>query len=157
VTQGITRRNALTGAALVGVAVPTLAACGGDHTPTSQAPTTSTPSGSATSPSSTSGGAAGGFATTADVPVGSGAVFADEGVVVTQPTEGTFKGFTNICTHQGCPMRDVTTTINCSCHGSQFSIEDGTNVTGPSGSPGGTVNDLPEVALEVKGNQISKA
>ncbi len=86
---------------------------------------------------------------TADVPVGGGKVFPDNEVVVTQPTEGTFVGFKNKCTHQGCVMQDVTKTINCSCHGSQFSIEDGSNVTGPNNSPPGTVNPLLEVELKV--------
>ena len=58
--------------------------------------------------------------------VGGGAIFADEKVVVTQPTEGEFKGFTGICTHQGCTVTAVTDgTINCACHGSKFSLEDG--------------------------------
>ena len=104
-TERISRRNALTGAALLGVAVPTLAACGGDDKSESMS--------------------------TGEVPVGGGKVFPDNEVVVTQPTEGTFVGFTNKCTHQGCVMQDVTKTINCSCHGSRFSIKDGSNVEGP--------------------------
>lgn len=45
---------------------------------------------------------------TSDIPVGGGKVFKDEEVVVTQPQAGTFKGFTAICTHERCIVRDVT-------------------------------------------------
>ena len=47
------------------------------------------------------------LAATSDVPVGGGAIFSDEKVVVTQPTEGTFKAFTAVCTHQGCVVSNV--------------------------------------------------
>ena len=54
---------------------------------------------------------------------------ADQNVVVTQPTQGTFEGFSATCTHQGCQLATVAGgTINCGCHGSQFSITDGGNV-----------------------------
>jgi len=70
---------------------------------------------------------------TAQVPVGAGAVFADQQVVVTQPSAGTFEAFSAICTHQGCTVNDVTGgTINCSCHGSMFDITDGSVVRGPA-------------------------
>ena len=36
------------------------------------------------------------------VPVGGGTVYSTEQVVVTQPSEGVFHGFSAICTHQGC-------------------------------------------------------
>jgi nitrite reductase/ring-hydroxylating ferredoxin subunit len=138
-TERISRRNALTGAALLGIGLPTLAACSGG--------------GPASAPPSDADGAS-----TADVPVGGGAVFgAPLNVVVTQPTKGKFVGFQNVCTHQGCPMRDVTTTINCSCHGSQFSITDGANVAGPNGQPAGSVNPLPEVELKITGTKIALA
>ncbi|MGD9958726.1 Rieske (2Fe-2S) protein [Nocardioides sp.] len=141
-TQGISRRNALTGAAVIGVAVPTLAACGSDDD----------------TPSSGSGSASGAdLATKSDIPEGSGKIFADAGVVVTQPTAGEFKGFTNICTHQKCPVASVTDTINCTCHGSKFSITDGSNVEGPSGSAAGSVAALAEVKLTIKGDEISTA
>ena len=52
-------------------------------------------------------------ATTADIPVGGGKIFADIQAVITQPTAGEFKAFSSICTHQNCPVADVTDTINC--------------------------------------------
>ena len=71
--------------------------------------------------------------TTSEIPVGGGTIFADEQVVVTQPTEGEFKAFTAVCTHQGCHVSSVSDgTINCACHGSQFSIDDGSVEPGPA-------------------------
>jgi Rieske Fe-S protein len=42
-------------------------------------------------------------------------------------------------------------TINCGCHGSQFSVDDGSVVTGPATAP------LPEKDISVKGDRISLA
>ena len=89
---------------------------------------------------------------TADIPVGGGKVFAAEGVVITQPRAGQFKGFSPICTHQGCPVSNVDGgTINCTCHGSKFSIEDGSVKAGPATKP------LPPKDIKVNGDQISLA
>ena len=45
----------------------------------------------------------------------------------------------------GCPVSNVDGgTINCNCHGSKFSIEDGSVVRGPAPSP------LGEVSVSVK-------
>lgn len=69
----------------------------------------------------------------ADVPVGGGVVMQDAAYVVTQPTAGTFKAFSKICTHQGCPVSSVSNGhINCTCHGSSFSVTDGSVVNGPA-------------------------
>ncbi len=69
----------------------------------------------------------------ADVPVGGGVVMQDAAYVVTQPTAGTFKAFSKICTHQGCPVSSVSNGhINCACHGSSFSATDGSVVSGPA-------------------------
>ncbi|MCH9732835.1 MAG: Rieske (2Fe-2S) protein [Actinomycetia bacterium] len=69
----------------------------------------------------------------ADVPVGGGHVFSDQAIVVVQPSEGTFKAFSAVCTHQGCSVREVADgTINCACHGSKFDIADGSVVRGPA-------------------------
>jgi nitrite reductase/ring-hydroxylating ferredoxin subunit len=92
---------------------------------------------------------------TKDVPVGGGVIFAEQNVVVTRPDQGTFEGFSATCTHQGCILATVAAgTINCGCHGSQFSITDGSNVAGPSGSPAGSVPPLPKVGVKVKGANI---
>ena len=118
--HGFTRRHAMAGAAALGLGVPLLAACSGDE----ETPTASDPNTSSSSPSS--GGeepAAGALTTTDAIAVGGGAIFADAKVVVTQPTEGDFKGFSSICTHQGCPVSEIVgEQIRCPCHGSAFSI-----------------------------------
>jgi Rieske Fe-S protein len=136
--DGITRRNALAGAATLGVAMPLLAACGAD-------------TGTGTDPGSTpSSGADLGPAS--DIPVGGGKIFADESVVVTQPTDGDFKCFSAACTHQGCLVANVDGgTINCTCHGSMFSIADGSVERGPATSALGSVK------ITVDGGEITLA
>lgn len=148
--KGMSRRVALRGAAVAGIGLPVLAACGEDAESTGSTGSTGSTADSGTSGASEPSGG-GGFTTTADIPEGGGAIFADEGVVVTQPAAGEFKGFSNICTHKGCPVSDVTDTINCACHGSLFSIEDGSPQGGPAASA------LAEVALTVDGDSISLA
>jgi Rieske Fe-S protein len=67
------------------------------------------------------------------VPVGGGAVYAEQKVVVAQPKAGEYKAFNAICTHQRCLVANVEGgTINCGCHGSRFSINDGAVVQGPA-------------------------
>jgi Rieske Fe-S protein len=68
------------------------------------------------------------------VPSGSGTV--KDGFIVTQPTAGNFKAFSNICTHQGCPISQVSgAKIICNCHGSEFSVKDGSVLRGPADQP----------------------
>ena len=139
----VSRRRVLGGAAVGGLALPLLAACGGGS------------SGGAAQGSSSSGGGPDVLVATADVPVGGGVILGDQNVVVTQPQKGTFEGFSATCTHQGCILASIASgTINCGCHGSQFSISDGSNVAGPSGSPAGSVAALPRVAIKVKGPSV---
>lgn len=146
--DGLSRRHALTGAATVGLGLPLLAACGGNDvsSATDSSPTTS----GSTSGGAPAGGAA--LAATSDIAVGGGTIFADEKVVVTQPSEGEFKAFTSICTHQGCPVTSVSDgEIQCRCHGSAFSIADGSVLAGPAPAP------LGEIAITVKGGEITLA
>ena len=73
---------------------------------------------------------------------------------------GNLHAFDDTCTHTGCSLamgKLDGTTVTCPCHGSQFSIEDGSNVAGPSGSEAGSVGPLPEVGLAVDGDAISLA
>jgi Rieske Fe-S protein len=134
-TDQISRRSLAGLAAAAGVGVPLLAACGADEP-------------------ETDAGSGGGFPVpTSDIEVGGGSIFADEEVVVTQPTEGEFKAFSAICTHQGCLVASVSDgTINCDCHGSRFSIETGEPEAGSQAS-----SPLGEVKLSVTGTQISLA
>ena len=86
----------------------------------------------------------GAFARTSEIPVGGGKTYKDQKIVVTQPTAGQYKGFDATCTHTGCLVDKVEAgQIICPCHGSRFSIADGTVEKGPALLP------LPERAVTV--------
>jgi nitrite reductase/ring-hydroxylating ferredoxin subunit len=70
---------------------------------------------------------------TADVPVGDGTILADANYVVTQPTAGRYKAFVKSCPHALAPVSSITNgQIVCERHGSRFSINDGSVITGPA-------------------------
>ncbi len=148
----INRRRALSGTAAVAVGVPLLAACGSDDTADDGAASTSPDAGSA-SPSDGSAGSGGeALASAGDVPVGGCFVASDAKVVVTQPSEGDFKAFSAVCTHQGCLVEtSADGEIPCPCHGSRFSLEDGSPVSGPATA------SLAPVEITVDGDAISRA
>ncbi|GAA0432796.1 hypothetical protein Acor_06680 [Acrocarpospora corrugata] len=137
--KNVTRRHALSVAALAGAGVA-VAACSGAGDSTAEP-----------APAGSSAPAAGGaLTTTAEVPVGGGVVLGE--VVVVQPEAGTFKGFSPTCTHQGCKVTSVADKqIVCPCHGSHFSIADGSVTSGPATKP------LPEVPIKVDGANITLA
>ncbi|WP_141013198.1 Rieske (2Fe-2S) protein [Nocardioides sambongensis] len=92
------------------------------------------------------------LATTDEVPVGGGVVLTEEKVVLTQPTDGEFKAFTAVCTHQGLTVTSVDgDTIRCSHHGSAYSATSGEVTGGPA------TQALAEVAIEVDGDRILSA
>jgi len=73
---------------------------------------------------------------TSKVPVGSGVILDDADYVVTQPSKGNFKAFSKICTHMKCPVTEVDgRNIVCRCHGSQYSIKDGSVTNPPANDP----------------------
>jgi nitrite reductase/ring-hydroxylating ferredoxin subunit len=166
-TGATPRRAVLKSAAVLGVAVPFLAACGSNNGSGSSAGSTSgTPDASSGGQTSSAGGGNGGrpgntggggggadvIAATKDVPDGGGVILDNPAIVITQPSSGEFKGFSPICTHQGCTVASVSDgTINCPCHGSQFSIADGGVVGGPAPAP------LPQIKISVHGSDISLA
>ena len=116
-----------------------------------QSPSTQSPSGQ--SPSSQQASAQPpSLASASDVPVGGGTILADKKIVITQPRAGSFKAFTAVCTHQGCTVSSVSGgTINCPCHGSRFSVTNGSVVQGPAPSP------LTPVSIKVHGTAIVQA
>jgi Rieske Fe-S protein len=146
------RRRALTGAATVGLALPVLAACAGDDGTTAVDAGSDPGSTSAGGQTSTPGAANTALTKTSGVPVGGGTILNDQQVVVTQPTEDEFRCFSAVCTHQGCIVSSVQLGgIRCECHGSAFSIEDGSVINPPATRP------LPAVAITVKGGEIRLA
>jgi Rieske Fe-S protein len=90
-------------------------------------------------------------AETSSIPVGGGAIFPRSETVITQPTVGEFRAFSSICTHAGCPVTEVSDAITCRCHGSRFSLTDGSVLGGPATGP------LTAKAVTVTGTTVSVA
>jgi Rieske Fe-S protein len=150
------RRHVLGGAAVAVTVAGLATACGSskkkDASPGDN--TSETPSEAPSSPPAATTGAAAGnkLGSTSEIPVGGGKVYADQKVVVTQPASGQFKGFTATCTHMGCTVAEVSGgEIHCPCHGSAFSITDGSVKNGPASRP------LAAKQVTVQGDSISLA
>ena len=129
----LSRRSLITSVGLAAAALGGLSACGG--------------------PDASSAGGAGTpgpvTAKTSEIPVGGGKIFAQAQTVITQPTAGTYKAFSSICTHARCPVAAVTSTIDCNCHGSKFALTDGAPVAGPATTP------LPARTVQVSGDSVT--
>lgn len=70
--------------------------------------------------------------------------------VVSQPVAGQFQAFSAVCTHQSCFVSRVQgETVECTCHGSQFSALDGEVVRGPATRP------LSSRGVTVEGDNVS--
>ena len=68
--------------------------------------------------------------------MGGGVILENADYVVTQPSKGSYKAFSKICTHQGCPVSAVQNgVIHCNCHGSEYSIKDGSVTSPPASKP----------------------
>ncbi|MFJ4781148.1 Rieske (2Fe-2S) protein [Streptomyces sp. NPDC088762] len=132
-----TARRTVLAAGAATLAGGALAACGSDgDAGTAGSGAATTPAGSASAAPSTSAAAGKVIAKAADVPVGGGTVLKEEKLVVTQPTAGSFRCFTAVCTHQGCLVNKVADgTIDCPCHGSKFQATDGAVAQGPATRP----------------------
>jgi nitrite reductase/ring-hydroxylating ferredoxin subunit len=140
-----TSRRVVVGGLLgIGVGGPFLVACGSDDS-----------GGDSGGPGGDSGGSDGGGAAsgaigkTSDVPVGGAKIYAAEKVVVSQPAEGEFKAFSNVCTHRQCAITKLDgDEIECGCHGSRFRVADGSVANGPA------TESLDEVTVTAQGQDL---
>jgi Rieske Fe-S protein len=158
-SPGMTRRNMLVGIGLTSVGVVAGCSTYGDEA-AAPPPAAVAQQGGKGGGKGSKGGKRGkrgdaadqGIVAASDVPIGGGVVLADQQLVITQPSEGSFLGFSAVCTHAGCPVQDVSDgTINCPCHGSKFAVADGSVVDGPAPTP------LAPVQLTVRGDAIALA
>lgn len=110
------RRQILHGCALA-LGTGSLAACGGDSSPTSG--------------TSADGGIS---VPLADTEVGSSTYYDDAEIIVSRPTEGEVVVFDATCPHQGCMVSttDGDGALVCPCHGSTFAFDTGEVVAGPA-------------------------
>jgi Rieske Fe-S protein len=139
----ISRRTVVMNTGLAAAAIASLSSCTNYSTTPVSEPSAATPGGASSAP-------AGPLSVKeADIPVGSGKIFPDAQAVITQPKKGEFKAFSAICTHMGCVVDSVTNTINCPCHGSKYSITDGSVVNPPAPKP------LPPKTIKVKGDTLT--
>ena len=160
VRQPLLHRRTIAGVATIGLGLPVLAACSGDDgsdvatdpntpSPSSTAhgrrasrrrrapasPPSEPPTPSPRPPTSRSAAARSSPTSRSSSP---------------SRAEGEFRCFTAVCTHQGCIVSSVSDgNINCECHGSAFSIADGSVVTGPATQP------LGEEQITVEGDAIT--
>ena len=154
-----TRRAVFGGAGALGAAC-LLAACGTDQTGSSgdnepgytnnplPAGSAGTDGRGSTTGSTIAAGTV--LAAVADVPVGGGVIAG--AYVVTQPSSGAFRAFSKVCTHQGCDVSKIDAgVIVCPCHGSEFSIQNGSPQNGPA------QRALPETKVKVDGGNVVAA
>lgn len=155
-TASTDRRTVLRAAGLTGAACAAgvcLTACGASSSSgastgaTAQSTGPAAGGGSSTTPAQSGSGTL--LGPTSQIPVGGGMIFASQKVVVTQPSAGTYKAFSSTCTHMGCQVNQVTGgLIECPCHGSHYSIVDGSVKAGPAPLP------LPAESITVTSGQI---
>ena len=141
----ISRRTVIMNTGLAAAAIAGLSSCTNYGSGPVAEPS---PAASGEASGASSGGSQGLTVKAADIPVGSGKVFPDAQTVITQPKAKQFKAFSSICTHQGCQVDAVTDTINCPCHGSKYSITDGSVVNPPAPKP------LPAKTIKVDGDDL---
>ena len=142
-------RRAVLAVGVAGVAGVALAACSSGA---SSSPTTSAAAPTAAGSVSASASAAGALlTTTAAVPVGGARLAKGEGTtwLLAQPTAGEFVCHSGICTHEGCPLTEVSGNEGiCQCHGSKFNADTGAVIQGPATKP------LPKQSVTVSGGNV---
>jgi Rieske Fe-S protein len=83
------------------------------------------------------------------VPPNGGLILASDKIVLVRERNGVLKGFSAVCTHQGCTVSSIANgVITCPCHGSQYSAVTGDVVRGPAPRP------LAPVEVVVRGNGV---
>lgn len=93
-----------------------------------------------------------GLISVSEVPVGGAVILSEEKVVITQPTPGEINAFSTTCTHQGCPVSQVSESgIICACHNSVFSTIDGSVISGPAGRA------LDPIEITIQGDQVIRS
>jgi thiosulfate dehydrogenase (quinone) large subunit len=123
----------------------------GDSPSTTAGGPGATASGSA---GSTTAGASGGtkITSTSSVPVGGAHLFNDpktgQPAYVVQPSSGSFKAFSAVCTHQGCQVGFSGGEFVCPCHGSMYNGATGAVLNGPATRP------LPSIAIDVSNGTV---
>ena len=141
-TEGLSRRNALAGAATVGIGLPLLAACSGGSDDSANDPSASGGSGA-----TASGDRAGAHRRH---PGGRWHGLQRREGRGHPADQGRLQGLHRDLHPPGLPVADVADgTINCTCHGSQFSIEDGSVARA-----GRRTAPLAAIDLTVKGGKI---
>lgn len=82
-------------------------------------------------------------------PEGGGLILSQALVVLVREPDGSIKGFSAVCTHQGCTVSSVQNgVISCPCHGSQYNARSGAVVGGPAPRP------LPAVPVVVRSGAV---
>lgn len=166
--EGISRKRFIRLGAAIGVSVTgasVVAACGGGGsnggattTASSGGGATTTGAGGEGSGGATETGGSGGqaIAQTSEVPQNSAVRFTNAGqpALLIHLQNGDFVAYSAVCTHQQCEVtyQQETSQIVCPCHGSVFEPSNGAQVVnGPAEQP------LPEIPVEVQGEQVTKA
>ncbi len=148
--QLMTRRSALTGAVVAGVALVAGFVAARNSSAAQAKPGAAAANGYG--PAAGGGGGAVRLAALADVPQGGGLVLTAQDIVLVRPQDDTVKAFSATCTHQGCTVDGVRDgKITCPCHGSVFDATTGAVLSGPASRP------LPVVAVAVKGDAVFTA
>jgi Rieske Fe-S protein len=146
--QLMTRRSALTGAVVAGIAL----VAGFVAARSSSAAQAKPGAAAANGYGPATGGAGVRLAALADVPQGGGIVLTGPNVVLVRPQDDTVLAFSATCTHQGCTVDGVRDgKISCPCHGSVFDAASGAVLSGPAPRP------LPQVTVVVKGDSVFTA
>ncbi|MDO5712345.1 MAG: Rieske (2Fe-2S) protein [Micrococcales bacterium] len=131
------RRDVLTGLGgivVAGMTIPWVAGCGaGSDTPPPAGSGAQPTSGSFPSADAATISAIGSAISKGEIPVGGAKFFKDAGIVVTQPTQGSYVALSTTCTHEGQTIDRVTNgQLVCPAHGSQFDPATGAATKGPA-------------------------